>query len=129
MALGFLNNDRKPQKIDLVTVNDQMNAFRVHIFDEFSHRYKQSQEFKIDGDSAYISSIQIAKDQTIRRSLIVTYWKGKPVTGDENTFVKVFKQIRDMQFESNPEHSPDIQGLQLKGNIQPFWLDIDANMM
>ena len=57
MALGFLNNDVKPQKIDLVTVNDQMNAFRVHIFDESSHRYIQSNEVKIDGDDAYIASI------------------------------------------------------------------------
>lgn len=25
MALGFINNDEKPQKVDLVTVNDKMN--------------------------------------------------------------------------------------------------------
>ena len=40
MALGFLNNDPKPQRIDLVTVNDKMNSFCVHMFDEANHRYK-----------------------------------------------------------------------------------------
>ena len=59
MALGFLNNDPKPQRIDLVTVNDNMNAFSVHMFDEANQRYEQSKEYKIDPDSpnAHVSSI------------------------------------------------------------------------
>lgn len=129
MALGFLNNDPKPQRIDLVSVNDEMNSFRVHMYNDSNQKYDHSEPFKIDGDDAYVSSIQIAKDQTIRRGLIITYWKQKPVTGKENTFIKVFQQKERMQFANDLPSKPEIDGLELLGNIQPFWLDINADMM
>lgn len=60
--------------------------------------------------------------------MIATYWKEKPKTGKENTFVKVFRQDKKMEFEGG-KGSSDIDGLELLGNIQPFWLDIDADMV
>lgn len=115
--------------MDLVTVNDDMDSFRVHVFNVAQQRYKTYKWHKVDGDSAYISSIQIAKDQTILRSLIVTYWKTKPTTGKEDTFVKVFKQVKLGEFENTEAKSDNINGLQLHGNIQPFWFDINGDMV
>ena len=34
MALGFLNNDERPQNIDLVTVSDSMDSFKAHTFNK-----------------------------------------------------------------------------------------------
>ena len=34
MALGFLNNDVRPQNIDLVTINNDHNSFKVHTFNK-----------------------------------------------------------------------------------------------
>ena len=51
------------------------------------------------------------------------------MTGKENTFMKVFKQTKKMEFESEQAFSPDINGLELLGNIQPLWLDIDSDMV
>ena len=34
-----------------------------------------------------------------------------------------------MKFQSSPSYSPELNGLELLGNIQPFWLDIDADMV
>lgn len=43
--------------------------------------------------------------------------------------MKVFKQTKKMEFESEQGFSPDINGLELLGNIQPLWLDIDSDMV
>ena len=92
MAIGFLNNEPRPLKLDLVTINDKMNKFRVHIFDDKNQTYLTYKWYNVETDgNAYISSIQIAKDQSILRNLIVTYWNKKPTTGNEHTYVKVFK--------------------------------------
>ena len=43
--------------------------------------------------------------------------------------MKVFKQTKMGHFESKKEYSPDIDDLELYQNIQPFWLDIDGDML
>lgn len=42
--------------------------------------------------------------------------------------MKVFKQTKEKVFKSKHSDSPDINGLELLGNIQPLWLDIDSDM-
>ena len=63
MALGFLNN-KKPKSsdgisvnVDLVTVNDEMNAFMVHVFDGSKEKYLSSEWYQVEGGDAQISSI------------------------------------------------------------------------
>lgn len=131
MALGFLNNDLRPQNIDLVTVSDDMNTFRAHTFNKQTMMFDNKKSTKVsdkDGN-AMIQSIQIAKDQTILRSLFVTYWKDKPVKGHESSFMKVFRQIKMGEFDSKREYSPNLDDLELYMNVQPFWLDIDGDML
>ena len=123
MAYGFIDEDNKN---DLVTINNDKNAFKVHLWTQAALKFKAADEYtKVDIDSpnAKILSIMISRDELKLQNLYVIYQKN---LGDPVSYIKVFKQPSRGAFVELTDSK--LNNLQLHEQTQPFILDIDGDM-
>ena len=124
MAIGDMNNDKHA---DIITVNNQMDHFTVHYYNPETLKYDESAPKAIDlmsGGQITIASIVISRDMNKNQSLLVVYNRANV----ENSFIKVFSaNPQNGQFYENKDS--DLNMLELYKDSQPFFLDINGDMM
>lgn len=124
VAQGDVDNDRH---VDLITVNSDLDHFTVQFWDPVNMTYHSSNSFTVDtmAPNPKIASIVVSKDKRPLQSLYVMYWKD--FTTDSTVSVKVFEQFRRGFFREYQKHS--LNGLTLYSSTQPFFLDLNGDMM
>lgn len=133
MALGDMDNDKHT---DLVTVNSNQDCFTVHYWQTEEQVHKPYKQTCLSEDSVIkhdikIASIVISKDIKEFQSLYIVYWLDREQS--ENTKLKVFYQPKRGVFKTYDSKSTvvphSLQDLLMHTNSQPFFLDINGDMM
>ena len=75
---------------------------------------------------AQVASIVISKNMLDLQGLYVIYWKHNPSL-DPSTYVKVFKQVRSGVFFEDTANT--LNNMRIQDNSQPFFFDINGDMM